>query len=105
MSRSSICTWRTDQTLAEELRRDVRHLMRFIQNHRLGARQQIAEALVLERQIREQQVMIHDHDVGGLGARRASNTWQRENCGHSWPRQFSRVEVIIGHTGTAPAGR
>ena len=52
--------------LAEELRRDIRHLMRFVENHGLGARQQIAEALVFEREIGQQQMMIHDHDVGCL---------------------------------------
>ena len=54
-------------SLAEELCRDVRDLMRLIENDGLGARQQIAEAFVLERKIREQQVVIHHDDVGGLG--------------------------------------
>jgi hypothetical protein len=52
--------------LAEELCRGIRDLMRLIQDHGLRARQQIAEALVLEREIGKQQVVIHDHDVGGL---------------------------------------
>ena len=52
--------------LAEELRRDIRHLMRLIQDDGLGAGQQIAESLVLEREIGQQQMMIHDDDVGGL---------------------------------------
>ena len=32
-----------------------------------GAGQQIAEALVLEREIREQQMVIHHDDIGSLG--------------------------------------
>jgi len=67
--------------LSEELGRDIRHLVRFIQDHRFRAGQQIAEALILEREIGEQQVVIDDDDLGACAARRASNTWQRENCG------------------------
>ena len=92
--------------LAEELRGDIRHLMRLIQDHRLGARQQIAEALVLQRQIREQQVMIHDHDIGGLGiAARVEHMAAREL------RTFL-AEAVLARRGdarpdrrTAPAGR
>jgi hypothetical protein len=40
--------------------------MRLIQDDGLRARQQIAEAFVLECEIGQQQVVIHDHDVGGL---------------------------------------
>ncbi len=40
--------------------------MRFVQNHGIGSRQQIRESLVLEREIGEQQMMVHDDDVGGL---------------------------------------
>ena len=40
--------------------------MRFVQDHGVRARQQIGESLVLERKIGEQQVMVHDDDVGGL---------------------------------------
>jgi hypothetical protein len=52
--------------LSEKLRGDVGNLMRFVQNHRIGFWQQIGEALVLEREIGEQQMMVHDDDVGGL---------------------------------------
>ena len=52
--------------LPEELRRDIRHLVRLIQNDRFGAGQQIAEALVLERQVGQQQVVIHHDDIGRL---------------------------------------
>ena len=41
--------------------------MRFVQNDRIGARQQIAEALILEREIRQQQMVVHHHDLRGLG--------------------------------------
>ncbi len=46
--------------------RDIRQLMRLVDDHRVRARQQLAEAAVLQRKIREQQVMIHDHHVRGL---------------------------------------
>ncbi len=52
--------------LAEELRGDIRNLVRLIQDHSLRTGQQIAEALVLERQIGQQQMVIHHDDVGGL---------------------------------------
>ena len=52
--------------LPEELRRDIRHLMRFIQDDGFRARQEIAKSLVFEREIREQQMVIHDDDVGRL---------------------------------------
>ncbi len=52
--------------LPEELRRDIRHLMRLVENDRLGAGQKVAEPLLLERKIREQQVMVDDDDLGGL---------------------------------------
>ena len=50
--------------LAEELRRDIGNLMGFVQNDRLRPRQEVTEALVLEREVGEQQVVIHHHDVG-----------------------------------------
>ena len=53
--------------LAEELRRDIGNLVRLVENDGLRARQQIAEALLLEREIREQQMVIHHDDVGRLG--------------------------------------
>ena len=51
---------------AEEIRRHVRQLMRLVDDDRVGAGQQIAEALLLEHQIRHQQMMIDHDDVGGL---------------------------------------
>ena len=98
MSRNRSCTWRDRPGLAEELRRDVRNLVRLVEDDGLRARQQIAEALLLEREIREQQMVIHDHDVGRLGvAPRLEHMTVRE-LGHSDPRQFSRVEVICGQS-------
>ncbi len=41
--------------------------MRLVQDDGIRARQQIAEALILEREIRQQQMMIHHHDLRGLG--------------------------------------
>ena len=52
----------------EELLRDVGKLMRFVDDHGVGARQQLAEPAVLQRKIREQQVMIDDDDIRGLRA-------------------------------------
>jgi len=52
--------------LAEELGGDVGNLVRLVENHGFGTRQQVAEALVLERKIREQQVVIDDDHVGRL---------------------------------------
>ena len=51
---------------AEELRGDLGHLVRLVEDHGFRARQQLAEAFVLQREVGEQQVMIDDHDVGGL---------------------------------------
>src|SRR5277367_6009722 len=53
--------------LAEELRRGVGNLVRLIEDDGFRARQQIAESLLLEGEIREQQMVIHDDDVGRLG--------------------------------------
>ncbi len=46
--------------------------MRFVQNHRVHARQQIAEAVLLQRHVCQQQMVVDDHDVGleGGAARR-----------------------------------
>src|SRR5580692_6007087 len=49
---------------AEELTDQVGKLMGFIQYHRIDARQQITEPVLLERQIRQQQVVIDHDDVG-----------------------------------------
>ena len=52
--------------LSKELSGGLRHLVGLVQNDGLRAGQQIAESLVLEREIREQQMMIHHHDLSGL---------------------------------------
>jgi hypothetical protein len=52
------------ETDAEELADQIGQLMRFIQNHRIDAGQQIAEAVFLERQIGQQQMVIDHDDVG-----------------------------------------
>ncbi len=49
---------------AEELRREVGNLVRLIEDDGVGRAQQVAEAVLLERQVGEQQMMVDDHDVG-----------------------------------------
>jgi hypothetical protein len=51
---------------AEELRGDLRHLVRLVEDHGFRARQQLPEAFVLHREVGQHQVMVDDHDVGGL---------------------------------------
>ena len=53
--------------IAEELRRNVRQLVRLVDDDRVGAGQQVAEALLLQHEVGHQQVVIHDDDVGRLG--------------------------------------
>ena len=53
--------------VAEELRGHVRQLVRLVDDDRVGAGQQVAEALLLQHEVGHQQVVIHDDDVGGLG--------------------------------------
>ena len=40
--------------------------MRLVDDHGVRARQELAEAALFQREIREQQMMVHDHDVRGL---------------------------------------
>ena len=90
---------------AEELRRDLRQLVRLVDDDRIRARQQLAEALVLQHQVGHQQVVIDDHDVGRLRfAARPDHEAVLER-GHSVPRQFSRVEVTHGQTGSSSPSR
>ena len=51
---------------AEKVRGDLRQLMRLVDDDRIGAGQQIAEAFLLQHEIRHQQMMIDDDDVRGL---------------------------------------
>ena len=51
---------------AEEFAGQVRQLVRFVEDQRIHARQQVAETVLFERQVRQQQMMIDDHDVGFL---------------------------------------
>jgi len=57
---------------AEELRGKVRDLVSLIEDYGVGAAEQVAEAVLLQCQVGEQQVMIDDDDVGleGLAPRR-----------------------------------
>ena len=49
---------------AEELRSEIRDLVRLIEDHRIRGAQQVAEAVFLECKVRKQQVVIDDNDVG-----------------------------------------
>src|SRR3546814_3761602 len=51
---------------AEKLGGQLRQLMRFIDDDRIAAGQNLAETLVLEHEVREQQVVIDDHQIGRL---------------------------------------
>jgi hypothetical protein len=42
--------------------------VRLVDDDRVGPGQQLPKAQILERQIREQQVVVDDHDLGGLRA-------------------------------------
>jgi len=53
--------------LAEELRGEFRQLVRLVDDEGLCAGQDFAESFLLQREVGEQQVVVHDHDVGGLG--------------------------------------
>ena len=52
--------------VAEELRRDVRQLVRLVDHDRVGTGKQVAEPFFLQHQVGHQQVVIDDDDVGGL---------------------------------------
>ncbi len=53
---------------AEELRGQIRQLMRFIEDHGIGAGQDVTEALLLQRQIRQQQMVVDHHQIRFIGA-------------------------------------
>ena len=57
-----------------------------------SAGQQIAEAVLLERQVRQQQVVVDDDDVG-LQRRATREHVAARDLAQRVPRQFSRVEV------------
>ncbi len=46
----------------------VFHFMRFVENHRRIFRQDAAEIVLLQRQVRKEQMVIHDNQVGFLRA-------------------------------------
>ena len=50
--------------LAEEQRRRVGQLMRFVENDRIARGQQLGEPLVAQRDVGEEQVVVDDDDVG-----------------------------------------
>ncbi len=49
---------------AEELRGEIRDLMSLIENDGVGGSEQVTEPVLLECEIRQQQVVVHDDDVG-----------------------------------------
>src|SRR3546814_9902076 len=51
---------------AEKLGGQLRPLMRFIDDDRIAAGQNMAETLVLEHEVREQPLVIDDHQIGRL---------------------------------------
>ena len=68
--------------------------MRLIEDEGIDGRQQFAEAVLLQRQVGEQQVMIDDDDVGFERRAARRETWQqRANSAQRLPVQFSRVLV------------
>src|SRR5690606_482945 len=50
----------------EKLLSDIGQLMCLVDDDRVGARQQLAEAALLEREVGQEQMVIHDHDLRGL---------------------------------------
>ncbi len=50
----------------KELARELRNLVRFVEDERVRAGQDLAEAFLLDRKIGEQEMMIDDDDVGFL---------------------------------------
>ena len=53
------------EALTEEERGRLRDLMRFIQDDGVACGQDLAYAFVAQHDVREEEMMIHDHDVGG----------------------------------------
>jgi hypothetical protein len=54
------------QRLAEEQRGGLRQLMRFVEDDRIGRRQQFGHAGIAQHDVGEEQVMVDHHDVGLL---------------------------------------
>ena len=52
--------------LAEEQGRRLGQLVRFVEDHRVGRRQQVGDAFVAQHEVGEEQVVIDDHDIGFL---------------------------------------
>src|SRR5262249_42047711 len=51
-------------TRAEELGGEIRYLVCLIENYRIGRPKDVAEAILLQRQIGEQQMVVDDDDIG-----------------------------------------
>ena len=54
--------------LAEEEAREVRQVVGLVEDHRVGVRQEVGHALVAQRHVGEEQVVVHDHHVGLAGS-------------------------------------
>ena len=50
----------------KELGGEIGQLVRLIEDHRIGRTKEIPEPVFFERKIREQQVVIHDHQIRAL---------------------------------------
>jgi hypothetical protein len=83
--------------LAEELGRRVRQLVRLVEHHHVGRRQQLGDRVLAQREVGAEQVVVDDHQVG------------RERLAaspeHEAPRQIGAVlpeAVLAGRRGPAP---
>ena len=59
---------RRGHRLAEEEPREVRQVVRLVEDDRVGARQEVGHALVAQHHVGEEEVVVHDDDVGVVGA-------------------------------------
>ena len=87
---------------AEEVRRNAWELMRLINDREISGRQHAVNLpirLALERKRTQKQMVIHHDD---LAFERAARTKQFSQCSHrSLPKQFSRVLVTSGQSGSS----
>ena len=58
---------RAGQALPQKLHAGFIELVRLVQNHDIGVRQQLAKAFFFDGHIRKQQVVVDDHDLGSHG--------------------------------------
>jgi hypothetical protein len=82
--------------LAEEQRRRARQLVRLVEDHSVAVGEELGEAFVAQHHVGEEQVVVHDHDVGveRFLARFHDEAFAVD--GQSEPRQVLRVDVTSG---------